>query len=207
MPRDPRALSARGRLPAGRTRGGTLLGILIGLVLGLAVASVVAFVLMRSPNPFQGVTRPDTPKPAPSVAPELTLPGGRPSAPAGAAAPGDAAKAPEKPRFDFYKILPGTEEAKPRSEKASEEPRASPEARGGAFYLQAGAFTSPADAEDQKAKLALLGWEATIAVVKVPERGTVHRVRVGPFRTADEMNQAKGELARSGFATAVIKNP
>jgi cell division protein FtsN len=195
--------TAPNRSASRRSGGGTLLGIFIGLILGLAVASVVAFLMVRSPNLLQSVTRRDAARPAAEPAP----PG--PAAPSQAGpAPGEATKGPEKPRFDFYKILPGTEEAKPRSEKRSEQARAGgAEAPGAPFYLQAGAFASPAEAEDQKAKLALLGWEATIAVATVPDRGMVHRVRVGPFRNVDEMNQAKTELARIGFETAVIRNP
>src|SRR6266496_6767777 len=77
-------------------RGGTLLGVFIGLVLGLAIAAAVAYFLGRS-----GLT---TPLPSPGGAKEPAR-GARPDL--GAAAPTT-----EKPRFDFYKILPGGEEPK-----------------------------------------------------------------------------------------------
>ena len=82
--------------------GGTLLGVFIGLVLGLGLAAGVAYYLMKANGPF------------PAQA-------GR----EGARDPAKVAKAEpatEKPRFDFYKILPGSEEPKvqldTRKEKA-----------------------------------------------------------------------------------------
>ena len=93
---------AQAARPRVRTRksgfGGTVLGLFIGLALGLALAAGVAFYLMKGFNPFQSAasTRDAAREPAKEMAK-----GGR----------ADAA-APEKPRFDFYKILPGAEEPK-----------------------------------------------------------------------------------------------
>jgi cell division protein FtsN len=151
--------------------------------------------LTKAPNPFVATPRGDAAK-------------------AGVAEPArtDTAKSPDKPRFDFYRILPGAEEPRLQSQKSEEargkgaEEKANAKA-GGSYFLQAGAFSSGADAEDQKAKLALLGFEASIQSVANTERGTLHRVRVGPFRSIDEMNQAKTELARNGVDAAVIRNP
>ena len=78
--------------------GGTVLGLFIGLALGLALAAGVAFYLMKGFNPFQSAApnRDSAREPAKEMA-----------------RPGRAdAVAPEKPRFDFYKILPGVEEPK-----------------------------------------------------------------------------------------------
>ena len=50
-----------------------------------------------------------------------------------------APKADEKPRFDFYKILPGTEEATP-DKSAKDAPKGSTPTGKEAFFLQAGAF-------------------------------------------------------------------
>ena len=82
--------------------GGTLVGIFIGIVVGLGMAATVAYWLMKN-NPAL---------PLPSLARDA------PEAPHGA---GKVAKADDKPRFDFYKILPGVEEPKvqavPRPER------------------------------------------------------------------------------------------
>lgn len=183
-----------------------MLGIFIGLILGLAIAAGVAFYLGRS-----GLTAPlaspgagkDTPRNGRS---DLATPGA----------------APEKPRFDFYKILPGAEEAKTAPGRGAEKlperapdrttvdaaKAAEPQAKSGdRFWLQAGAFASEADAENLKARLALSGWEATMQSVTLPDKTTRYRVRLGPYDNADELNRVKTELGSRGFDAAVIKNP
>ncbi|TMH03819.1 MAG: SPOR domain-containing protein, partial [Betaproteobacteria bacterium] len=75
-------------------RGGTLLGIFVGLVLGLAVAAALAYFLSKS-----GLTGAPT---APVAQREIVRNGKAETVP--------ATSTPEKPRFDFYKILPGAEE-------------------------------------------------------------------------------------------------
>jgi len=187
-------------------RGGTLLGVFVGLVLGLAIAAAVAYFLGRS-----GLT---TPLPGPGAAKEPAR-----SAKADLNAPGPAA---EKPRFDFYKILPGGEEPKsgpdrrtvdksserpaerpPDVAKSTEPPVAKP---GDRFWLQAGAFASVADAENMKARLALSGWEAAIQTISLPDKTQRYRVRLGPYDNTDELNRVKAELGSRGFDVAVIKN-
>jgi hypothetical protein len=180
-------------------RGGTLLGVFIGLVLGLAIAAAVAYFLGRS-----GLTTP------------LAVPGGA-KEPLRKPDLGAA----EKPRFDFYKILPGGEEPKTAAdrrtldrsgERAVEKlpegaKSAEPATRSGdRFWLQAGAFASVADAEDMKARLALSGWEAAIQTVAMPDKTQRYRVRLGPYDNADELNRIKSELGGRGFDVAVIKN-
>ncbi|HEV2976941.1 MAG TPA: SPOR domain-containing protein [Casimicrobiaceae bacterium] len=186
-------------------RGGTLLGIFIGLVMGLSIAAAVAFFLGRS-----GLT---TPLPAPGASKD-----------AAKSAKGDLgaqASAPDKPRFDFYKILPGADESKPGPDRhaldklperppdkaamasKSAEPVA---ASGDRFWLQAGAFASPSDAENMKARLALSGWEAVVQPVSLPDKSQRYRVRLGPYDNTDELNRVKTELGNRGFDVSVIKN-
>jgi cell division protein FtsN len=87
--------AARARRRGGR--GGTLVGIFIGLILGLGMAAGVAYWLMRNNPAFE-------PRQSAATAPREP----------GKDAPRTGARsdAVEKPRFDFYKILPGTEEAR-----------------------------------------------------------------------------------------------
>jgi len=185
-------------------RGGTLLGIFIGLVLGLSIAAAVAYFLGRS-----GLTSP------------MSAPGGA-KEPARNARPdlGAANPAPDKPRFDFYKILPGGEEPKAdrrAADKSTERPtermpeaaksgESLPAKAGDRFWLQAGAFTNAADAEDMRARLALSGWEAAVQTVAMPDKTQRYRVRLGPYDNTDELNRMKKELGSRGFDVAVIKN-
>src|SRR5688572_18662407 len=85
--------------PPARGSGSSLLiGILIGLVLGLVIALGVAWYINKMPSPF--LDRPPT-KGEP-------VKGAAPPAPKSQEKPAKASEA--KPRFDFYKILPGSEE-------------------------------------------------------------------------------------------------
>ena len=73
-----------------------MLGIFVGLVLGLAVAAAIAYFLGKS-----GLTGVPA---VPGVQREIVRNGKPETVP--------ATSIPEKPRFDFYKILPGAEEPK-----------------------------------------------------------------------------------------------
>src|ERR1700750_877410 len=103
-----RDYKAKPRAQGGRRSGSSLLvGILIGLVLGLVVALGVAWYINKMPSPFTPRTNPPTP-PAKFESSKSLPPQ---TAKADEKAP--AAKGEEKPRFDFYKILPGSEDAAP----------------------------------------------------------------------------------------------
>jgi cell division protein FtsN len=194
--------------------GGTLVGIFIGVALGLALAAGVAFYLLKAGNPYlaSSGSRETTTR---EGAKDTTKP-----------ARGETGGA-EKPRFDFYKILPGVEEPKvqpktvdratsdragaPDKAVAKVEERPAPSADKAVkaaerYWLQAGAFGSEADAENLKARLAFAGWEAAVQSANLPDKGGVrYRVRLGPYDNTDELNRVKGELAKRGFDVAVIK--
>ena len=182
---------------AGRQRGGTLLGVVIGFALGVTIAALIAFALTKSSNPFDaksGKTDPASPHVSGSER--------------------EPAKSGE-PRFDFSKILPGIEGRRSQEGGATEKATVTapnvgntpPPEKSGKYYLQAGAYQNAADAEDQRAKLALMGVEASMQTVAIPDKGTLNRVRLGPFDTVDEMNQIKADLLKRGVTTAVIKMP
>ena len=214
------AATARHRPGASRRSGlgGTLLGVFVGVALGLALAAGVAFYLMKAGNPYQ------------SAGPAREAPRESPKDPAkpGRTETGTA----EKPRFDFYKILPGVEEPKVQAKSADRgtadkatadraaspdktlakaddrpAPPASDKAAKAAerFWLQAGSFAQEADAENLKARLAFAGWEAVIQPASLPDKGLRYRVRLGPYDNTDELARMKGELAKRGFDVAVIK--
>jgi cell division protein FtsN len=192
--------------------GGTLVGIFIGVALGLGLAAGVAFYLLKAGNPYlaSGGSR-ETPR-------EATKDAARPARGEGGGT--------EKPRFDFYKILPGVEEPKvqpktvdratteragaPDKTVAKVEERPAPPPDKGVkaperYWLQAGSFGSEGDAENLKARLAFAGWEAAVQSASLPDKGVRYRVRLGPYDNTDELNRVKGELAKRGFDVAVIK--
>ena len=149
-------MPSRKRTPRRSGAGGTLLGIFIGMALGLALAVGVAFYLLRAGSPYQSGT---------------TTAARESSKDASRVAKSDATT-PDKPRFDFYKILPGGEEPKVQpkagtdrmtAERATQPPakqesttvakadtgaadKAQPKSVPDSFWLQAGSFAGEAEA-------------------------------------------------------------
>src|SRR5688572_32414535 len=93
--------STAGR-PRKREEGNFLAGMGVGVLIGLAVSLGIAFYLNRTPIPFM-VAKPKQADKNGAAAKPPAIAG----LPQGGAAP---AAAPEKPKFDFYRILPGSEE-------------------------------------------------------------------------------------------------
>ena len=191
-----------------KSSGGTLVGLFIGLVVGVLIAFAVVWYLNKMPLPFQDkASRPEKVETKPGAAQQAPqpLPG----------KPGD--KVEEKPRFEFYKILPSGQEPAPASGAAKQSlpapqpPAAAPAVApppgqpGEVFYLQAGAFQKSADADNLKAKLALMGLETSLQEVNIPDKGVMHRVRVGPFARLEDMNRVRNQLSQNGIQATVVK--
>jgi len=191
---------ARRSVPPSRSGGGFLLGLFVGLIIGLGIALGVAFYLNKTPLPFIGKSRPAAGKDGKDAAGE---PGKLPTI---AGMPQGAAKG-EKPKFDFYRILPGSEE--PVSEKdlkeAAKAAKGQPEAARGVYFIQAGAFQNPADADNQKAKIAILGFESSVEPTTLPDKGTWYRVRLGPYTTLEELNRVRRTLSQNGIDASLVK--
>lgn len=169
-----------------------LTGIFIGMFIGLAIALAVAVVIKGSPSPFlERKTEPVAGDKAP-LTPATSV-----EKPAE-----DKPRTAEKPRFDFYTILPGTEE--PVTEKDIKQ-QDSESASKSLYYLQAGAFQSEGEADNLKAKLALMGVEATIQTATVPDKGIWHRVRVGPYNNVDDLNRMRTTLTQNGVSASLVK--
>ena len=184
-----------------RSGGGFLLGMFVGLVLGLAVALGVAFYLNKTPIPFAGKSKPAAGK-------DGAVEAGKPATVAGmpqGGAPGAAR--PDKPKFDFYKILPGGEEPVSDRElkEAARTAKGQPDGGKGVYLIQAGSFQNPADADNQKAKLAILGLESSVEPTTLPDKGTWYRVRLGPYTSLDELNKVRRTLSQNGIDASLVK--
>ena len=193
-----------GNRSAAPRKGGNPLwaGILAGMVIGVAMAAGVAWYMMKSPRTFLNKEQPALAKPdsAKSAAPAATE---KPPA------TGDG-----KQRFEFYKMLTdkqgATDVAPARPADKSQPPKPLPaDGQSTASYepqiLQAGSFPNINDAENLKAKLALLGVEANIQSAAIPDKGVWYRVRVGPYKNADEMNHARGFLKQNGVDSTPMR--
>lgn len=204
-------------------RGGTFIGFIIGVVVGLGAALAVAVYVTKVPVPFSNRTsgntaekeaaedkknknwdpnsslygktpvRPPAPVASgpigaasgPMVAPAVV---GRPTSPASAAARADTKPAPSSdPLGDL---------AKARS--------ASPTVDPFSYFVQAGAFRTPEDAEAQRVKLSLMGIEAKVTEREQSGR-TVFRVRAGPFNRKEDADKLKERLDGGGIESALVR--
>jgi cell division protein FtsN len=72
------------------------------------------------------------------------------------------------------------------------------------FQVQAGAYGSQAEAEQQRAKLAMMGLEAHIQERDVNGR-TMYRVRIGPFAQRDAAEEIRVRLQGAGIDSALVR--
>lgn len=194
--------------------GGFLVGMFVGLLLGLGIALGIALYLNKTPIPFMSRAKP--------LAEDGKGEAGKPPALAGLPQGGDKpaaqvpVKPPEKPRFDFYKILAGGEEPLSDRElrerlKAAKTPEpaqtaaVAPAEGKDIYFIQAGAFQNPADADNQKARLAMLGFESNVEPTNLPDRGMFYRVRLGPYAKVEELNRVRQSLAQNGIDANLVK--
>ena len=72
------------------------------------------------------------------------------------------------------------------------------------YFVQAGAFRTETDADAQRAKLAMMGWEARVSEREQNGR-TGYRVRVGPFGKRDDAQQIKEKLDSAAVDSALVR--
>lgn len=124
----------------------------------------------------------------------------------------DSAKstAPKKPRYDFFTVLPEMEVVVPEQELSRKADKSEPASNApplndaDSYILQVGSFRDSSDAEQMKARLALLGSMATVQTVTVNGQ-TWHRVRIGPFEGARKADEMRRMLSDNKIDTLVMK--
>jgi cell division protein FtsN len=116
---------------------------------------------------------------------------------------------PEPPRFDFYTILPELEVIIPDEEIRMKKPRAQKESvqakKDGSYILQAGSFKRHDQADRRKAKLALLGVNATIQRVTIHDNEVWYRVKIGPFDDLKRLNNIRTKLFKNDINAIPLK--
>ena len=143
---------------------------------------------------------------------QLVVPGLQPPAPRPQATRQPEAEPANRPRFDFYTILPEMEVVVPKDEPTTAPPpqrdTPSPEPSAAAresYILQVGSFRRHSDADRLKARLALMGIEASIQKVTIDNKDTYHRVRSGPYRNRQDLDRVRSQLKREGIESVAIK--
>jgi cell division protein FtsN len=185
-------------------RGNTLVGFILGLVVGLLIALVVAVYVTKVPIPFmnKGLTRnaeqdaaeekknkdwdPNAPLYGKNPPVQTTPNGAKPDKPAEPTAPATPA--------------PVTSED-PLGDLAASKAQQTDAFQ---YFVQAGAFVSSADAEGQRAKLALGGYDPVISQ-REQEGKIIYRVRLGPFDSKSQAEQIQTQLKTNKFESALIR--
>jgi cell division protein FtsN len=201
-----------------RQQGSTVIGLIIGLVIGLVIAVIVALAITKGGTPFTDklgkagkssepatgqVSDPNQPMYGKVVKPPVTEP---------------AAPQPQQPQQqDPLEQLLSNLQPEPTAPRPASRPEPKPAAvpvpaapaaaenDKFVYYLQAGAFRNPTEAENTRARLALLGFEAAVTE-RSTDNGLLHRVRVGPFGGLDAMNRVRAKMTENGIDVAVVRN-
>jgi cell division protein FtsN len=196
-------------------RGGMLQGIIIGLLIGLGIALAVAIYVTKVPVPFMqkvtpaSQTRPeDEAKRNKDWDPNAPL-YGKNAPPVTSTTPsGTASAAKSAAGSDPIAVIAAKETpaAKPAAAKPQAEPNVAKPGDPWMYFLQAGAYREQAQAEQQRAKLAMLGFEARIT--EREQNGIpMYRVRMGPYNTLDDINRAKEKLETQSIEGAIVRVP
>lgn len=180
--------------------GGTLLGFILGLGVGLGVAFLIAFYLSKNtPQERPGVRAPNLPLAIKSAPP-----------------PTDGENASSTEPLDLNRPLqgkspaPNTNAPDPIGDLANGKKPAetvvTPAAKSEPIYfLQVGAFNKRADADAQKASLAIQGIQSQLSEIS-SDGNTLWRVRIGPYNSVEESNPVRDKLNGMGIKPSVIKS-
>jgi len=114
----------------------------------------------------------------------------------------------EPSRFAFYELLPNYEVVVPKeSVKSGKKAPDAALAEPGQYLIQVGSFQSRKEAEQQKAKLALLGVESKVEQVTIDNKATWFRVRIGPEKDPDKVQTLVSRLEENQIKALVMRVP
>lgn len=186
-----------------RNSGSLILGLFIGYALGIATAIGVWVLINQAPSPFLTEEKLVKNKPDESITKRMQNNSDTKEI--------DQASV-NKPRFDFYNILPGIDE--PLTEEPFDQVTQSiPTVTNNAsttssdYFLQIGSYKNANEAERMKAELALLGMIASIQTTESSDKSTSYRVRIGPYSKIDEVDQMRASLQENGIEANFVKIP
>ncbi len=171
---------------AGPARGGgSIVSFSAGVAVGLIVAAAVAAYITLVPPPFEdrGLRKPE-----PRVAAKKSS-----SEPVAAQEPAE----PPPPPPEAVAPPPPPPLADPKGVPLAEPP-------GTTYFLQVAAYRSVDEADQMRARLAILGFEASVSQVR-RDSTVFHRVRLGPFSDFEVLNRTKVGLSENGLESTVVR--
>lgn len=177
-------------------RGGTFLGLVLGLIVGLAIAVVIALYITKSPAPFKGSN--NTPAPRPTE-------------------PGNVASALPSPTQQAQPNAEPTDPNKPLWSKTPAKPVGQPE-QPAAPQQPPVATTRPAEVPNGASNGAVASKPADKPAARPAEKPVAdpiaeiaqadankvgYLLQVGAFRSQDDADRQKANLAMQGFEARV----
>tara|TARA_B100000686_G_scaffold204217_1_gene211005 strand:+ start:8602 stop:9192 length:591 start_codon:yes stop_codon:yes gene_type:complete len=190
MSRDYKSLS---KPNSNKKSSSLVLGLFLGYILGLISAIGVWIYIHQSPSPFIQNDKPIINAKIKTPINEKEISNSKNN---------EIKDTNKKPRFEFYEMLPNSEESvtEEQFQKATKQPSLKDK-----YFLQVGSFQDIGDAENLKAKIAMLGMEAYVQPADLSEKGMWHRVRIGPFTKTEAINKARSSLLLNDIKTDLIK--
>jgi len=213
-------------------RGGFVMGLVVGLLVGLSLALGVALYVTKVPVPFVNKVNQRTAEQdaaeleknknwdpngplqnksgaRPGMAASAAVPATMPVPPTATATPGPPVAA--RPGAAVGPIGPTTAASAPVVAAAASAAIAKPASPASTkpgvdpftYLVQAGAYARTEEAEQQRAKLAMLGYEARLTEREQAGR-TMYRVRIGPFDKKTDAEAAREKLSAAGVDAAVV---
>ncbi len=169
-----------------KSQRGSILPFITGLAIGLFIAFVVYLKMSAIKTSPQGIEGMPTEKDVQS---------------------GEGVPA-EKPKFDFYTILPEREvkvpewePPKPKNISNSDELTAGR----GSYVFQVGSFQKLSDADSVKAKLVMLGLPVEIQRVVINGQKVWFRVRVGPYKDPSKLDIVRRRLSSNNLDYILLR--
>lgn len=190
-----------------RQQGNTLIGIIIGLIIGLSVAVLVAYMINKSSTPFSNKNSKTVEvAPVQMQDPNKPMYGSKEAVTQAAKEVVTNAAEASKAAQNANKIPEVKPDAKPVDATATAASVVKVDAADDKYiyFLQIGAFKDQLDAEALRAKLALIGMEASVSE-KAADTGTLYRVRIGPFDHIEAMNKMRTKLTENSVDTVIVR--
>ena len=211
-------------------RGGFALGLIVGLLVGLALAIGVALYVTKVPVPFVNkvpqrtaeqdaaevernknwdpnaplASKPVAPIKPPSAAASAALPPGIAPAATAAAPPKPGAATPVPTPLPAPATVQKPTPAPTTTATAPAAKSTKPGADPFTYFVQAGAYGRPEDAEQQRARIGLMGMSAKVSEREQSGR-TMYRVRLGPYERKEDADATQQRLSGSGVEAALVR--
>lgn len=189
MPKDYKNIKPRDNKPVSAVSH--VLSMLTGLCLGLLVALYVYYFIPRADFGGYDKASASEQKTAAKIHQEKKQNNPEHSLP--------------EPKFDFYKILPNRE-INISEWIADNHKKDKPVDDGPGLYIfQVGSFKDYESADQVKAKLALIGIQAEIQRVVINGQDSRHRVRIGPYKDPEVLEDIRKRLDSNGLDYMLLK--